>query len=242
MKEHKHEFIKTFASAAQYRSRYEYFSDFIACSVATLHNRFVFDKDLEENYLRIEKRYKYEDMNSMAKLLAQVVLACSHDYCDFLGEVFMELDLGNQGRGQVFTPYCISQLLVMASIKGIDVKLANAPFVSLLEPSCGSGGMAIAFAERMAALGFDPKNQLWVRCIDIDERCAFMAYIQLALLGIPGEVIIGNTLTLEVRKVLRTPEHYLGNWREKLIQGRVDISSSPTMSTVLLNQMDLFVV
>lgn len=240
MKELKAEFIKTFNRAAQHRSRYEYFSDFISCAAAALHNRFVFDTELEDNYLRVEKRYKSGDMLVMAKLLSHLVLVFRKDYCDFLGELFMELDLGSQARGQVFTPYSISQLLVNASIQGIDVKLANAPFVSLLEPTCGSAGLAIAFAERMVALGYDPSTQLWVSCIDIDERCAFMAYIQLALLGIPGEVVIGNTLTLEMRKILRTPAHYLGGWNEKLKKRSTGNLASSTRNSVELQHTDLF--
>ena len=43
-----------------------------------------------------------------------------------------------------------------------------------------------------------------------------MCYLQLSLLHIPAEIVIGNTLSLEVRSVMRTPAHYLGFWDSKL--------------------------
>ena len=43
-------------------------------------------------------------------------------------------------------------------------------------------------------------------CTDIDEVAARMCYVQLALLGIPAIVNIGNSLTLDVRQTLHTPD------------------------------------
>ena len=43
-----------------------------------------------------------------------------------------------------------------------------------------------------------------------------MCYIQMTLLHIPGEVIIGNTLKDEVNYHLYTPAHIMGNWNKKL--------------------------
>ena len=238
MKEQKKEFIKIFENSAQHRSRSEFFNDFVECCVVAIHNRLVFDHQLESNYLRIQAGYGAVDMRNMAKLLTQVVLAFRSGYFDFLGEVFMELDLGNGRRGQIFTPYCTSQLMVKASFHDIEKKLLSAPFVTMMDPCAGSGSMAIAFAECVANLGYDPQSHLWVQCYDIDERCAYMTYIQLALLGIPAEIVIGNTLTLEVRKVLRTPEHYLSNWGDKLRrQSDTEISCCDYTGSAMLEKL-----
>ena len=43
-----------------------------------------------------------------------------------------------------------------------------------------------------------------------------MAYIQLSLWNIPAEVIVGNTLTMELREYWRTPAHYLYDWDARL--------------------------
>ena len=50
-------------------------------------------------------------------------------------------------------------------------------------------------------------------CLEIQgASLAGMAYIQLSLCGVAGEVVIGNALCNERRRVLLTPGHYLGNW------------------------------
>ncbi|SSK55792.1 Uncharacterised protein [Klebsiella pneumoniae] len=41
----------------------------------------------------------------MAQLLAHVVNGLQNGFCDFLGNVFMQLELGDKYRGQFFTPY-----------------------------------------------------------------------------------------------------------------------------------------
>jgi len=53
---------------------------------------------------------------------------------------------------------------------------------------------------------------MWVQAWDIDRTAALMCYLQLSLWHIPAEIIVGNTLSLEVREVFYTPAHYMGNW------------------------------
>ena len=45
--------------------------------------------------------------------------------------------------------------------------------------------------------------------------------IQLSLSGVPGEVVIGNSLNDERRRILHTPAHYMGNW-SFLLQTRMN--------------------
>ena len=120
---------------------------------------------------------------------------------------------------------------------GETLKLIDKPFVTLSEPACGSGSMCIAFAETMRENGYNPQQQLWVQCWDIDQLAAEMCYLQLSLLHIPAEIVIGDTLSLEVRSVMRTPAHHLGFWDSKLAvrdQGtngamdRVEIVKAPS--------------
>lgn len=44
--------------------------------------------------------------------------------------------------------------------------------------------------------------------------------IQLSLPGIPAEVVTGNTLTLEARRVRYTPVYYLNNFENRLSEQR----------------------
>ena len=61
---------------------------------------------------------------------------------------------------------------------------------------------------------FNPQQQMWAQARDLDFTAALMCYIQMTLLHIPGEVIIGNTLKDEVNYHLYTPAHIMGNWNK----------------------------
>lgn len=81
---------------------------------------------------------------------------------------------------------------------------------------CGAGCMVLAFADVLQKAGWPPHRYLWVSATDIDPLAAGMAYIQLSLCGIAGEVVVGNTLANERRRILYTPGHYLGGWPVRL--------------------------
>ncbi len=55
-----------------------------------------------------------------------------------------------------------------------------------------------------------------ISCIDIDPIAADMAFIQLSLLGIPAEVVTGNTLTMQLNRVLYTPVYYINGFEKRL--------------------------
>jgi len=76
--------------------------------------------------------------------------------------------------------------------------------------------MQLAFADVLQKAGWPPHRYLWVSATDIDPLAAGMAYIQLSLCGIAGEVVVGNTLANERRRILYTPGHYLGGWPVRL--------------------------
>ncbi|MCK3045145.1 hypothetical protein ACUBGW_27175, partial [Escherichia coli] len=76
--------------------------------------------------------------------------------------------------------------------------------------------MVLAVADTLNRSGYPAYRRMWVSATDIDPLAAGMAYIQLSLCGVAGEVVIGNSLCNERRRVLLTPGHYLGNWSYRL--------------------------
>jgi N-6 DNA Methylase len=137
---------------------------------------------------------------------------------DFLGSLFMELELSNHWRGQFFTPYTLCGFMARVTFSPEDLreKVEEQGFVTVMEPACGAGAMIIAFASAMLEAGFNPQQHLHVTAIDVDQTAAYMAFIQLSLLGIPATVYVGNTLTGQMREVLHTPFHRRGLWDWKL--------------------------
>lgn len=213
---HMAEFLSLFNQTARYHHRYEVFRDFVQIAACALHNGIVHSVTLEEEYLRIAKRYERVDIERLSQLLGVLTLGLSLSPGDFLGRIFMELELGESERGQFFTPYDISRMMAAMTLTDLDKVMADKPFITISEPACGAGGMVIALAEEFMAAGYHLQRQFFVECVDVDPVAASMCFIQLTLLGIPAEVITGNSLTLSHTRVMRTAAYYLHGWQQRL--------------------------
>ncbi|WP_336699740.1 N-6 DNA methylase [Pantoea dispersa] len=213
---HEKAFLKLFTQTARYHRRHQVFEDFISCSVIALENRLQFCEKREQKYLRIVSRYEKHDVKNLAQLFAHVVNGLEEEPGDFLGRVFMQLEMGDKYRGQFFTPWSIARMMAQLQLGNIEEQLKVKPFITLWEPACGAGCMVLAYASVMMEAGYPPHRHLWFSATDIDPLAAGMAYIQLSLCGVAGEVVIGNALSDERRRVLRTPVHYWERWPERL--------------------------
>lgn len=192
------------------------FNDFLTLCKCSLAQPFSRSPNVEQRYKYMISHYNQEHAEEFSKLLALLVLVLEEKYQDFLGQIFSILDLGKSSKGQFFTPYDVSK--IMAEINFIDIRpnIDKKGFIALSEPCCGSGGMIIAYAETMKEKGYNYQHQLYVEAVDIDEICFKMAYIQLALLGIPVKVIRGDSLTMRYFEVYYTPFYFLSNFEYKL--------------------------
>jgi hypothetical protein len=182
----------------------------------SMQNSFLKSEALEDEYLAIAKKYNHTEINLFPKLCGLLILALESEMGDFLGQIFMSLDFGESRMGQFFSPYSLCRLLSDLSLGDKKEALSNKPFITLSEPTCGAGGMIIAFAQSMVESGFNPSQQLFVEARDIDPLASMMCFVQLSLLGIPAIIITGNSLTMEENRVMYTATYYLNNWRYKL--------------------------
>jgi len=211
----KQSFIKNFNSIAKHKHRYQVFSDFVTMSAIALHNAVNKSETLESEYMEIVGKYSKDEACKMSELLANLIELLEPEPRDVLGGLYMELELGNTNNGQFFTPPDVSLMLAQLSY-GDKLESLKKPFITLSEPACGAGGMVLAFVKTMLNNKHNPAEKLWVQCTDIDRIAGLMCYLQLSLWHVPAEVIIGNTLSMEIREVYYTPAHYLGNWDTKL--------------------------
>ncbi|MGJ3447763.1 N-6 DNA methylase [Enterobacter sp. PTB] len=209
-------FTRLFSDTARYHHRHEVFRDFTALGALAVQNAFLRCPALEKEYLATAGRYQPEDMRRMAQLLGCLVCALDSRPGDFLGEIFMDLEIGSAHMGQFFTPFSLSQLMARVTVQDVVQQLELQPFITLDESAAGAGSMVIAFAQALTEQGINPQQTLFARCTDIDATAAQMCYLQLSYLGIPAEVITGNSLTLDARRVFRTPFWYLGGWEQRL--------------------------
>lgn len=210
------QFVSVFRHTARHLRRWDVFSDFITLAASELDLATIRSPESMARCRKICGRYRPEDISDLHRLFGLMVSALEAKFHDFLGAIFMELELGDGRQGQYFTPYSVQSLMARMLMPGVQDAVRREGFFTLSEPTCGAGGMGVAVAECMLEAGLNPSEQMFASCIDIDPVAADMAFIQLSLLGIPAEVITGNTLTLKLSRVRYTPVYYANDFGERL--------------------------
>lgn len=223
--------------AAHGHTLYDVFRDFCEMSAIAVSNSvdLIHRAEREVRYQETAKRYKPDVLALLPKMLGCLVEELEIGMADVLGQAYMELEISNKNTGQFFTPYSLCKMVAEMQIDdSLREKVKSQGFVTVNEPACGGGAMVIAMAEAMRNAGIEPQRHMHVVAQDVDPRSVHMTYLQLSLLHIPAVVQCGNTLTMEVSSVWRTPAHIFGGWDWKLrrraaasADATVQISSDP---------------
>lgn len=181
-------------------SRYEVWQDMvvmIACAIANAVDKRHFDKR-EAMYMRTIQKYNEAERQIFPEFFTQIVLGMDQNPdCDFLGELYMNLELGNKHVGQFFTPYDVCRVMAEVTINGDFLKgqVEKHGWISINDCACGAGATLVAAANYLRSIGINYQMQALFVAQDVDMTVALMCYIQLSLLGCAGYVVIGNTLT-----------------------------------------------
>ncbi len=204
MPDYKQEFIKCLKSIDYAKRPSTVFQDFLTLSSISIANTIYNSKELETQYFEVLNQYKNPE--KLAQLLTITMLALEEKPQDFLGEIYMRENFANKGTAQVFTPYHIAEFMAdITASDNFEKEIKEKGFIKVSDPCCGSGVMTIAMFEEIKKRGLNPQKVMWFQGVDIDITCVRMAYIQASILGIPGEVIHGNALSLECWLRLITP-------------------------------------
>lgn len=192
------EFVKIFNELCRTRHAWEVWSDVItvmACSIANVFDRESKQHDhREQEYERCIK--KLGGVERPAQLFAIVVEALERNQDqDFLGELYMNLELGNHWKGQFFTPYSVSRCMAEITIGNSREQIEKQGWISICDPCVGGGAMMIAAANAIRRQKVNYSNHVLFVGQDIDRVVGMMAYIQMSLLGCPGYVVIADSLT-----------------------------------------------
>lgn len=192
------EFLNEFHKLCYSRSSWQVWADLmaaIACSISNVADR------SPEHYESREKEYAQciERLGSVeipAKMLAIIVEALERNpEQDFLGEMYMQLNLGNHWKGQFFTPYCVCKMMSEITCEDVDSHIEKQGYLSICDPACGAGATLIAAANTMKKCKHNFQNHVVFVAQDIDRITGMMCYIQLSLLGCAGYVCIADTIT-----------------------------------------------
>lgn len=192
------QFSKLFTDLCQRKSSWEVWADFVAMCAITISN--AFDRegkthdDREKQYIRTNNGYSQGEQQIFPKLFALLVEALEDDPDqDFLGEMFMALNLGNHWKGQFFTPYSICRAMSEITVTGLEERIGEKGWVGIHDPCCGAGALLIAARNTMVRRKHGPAEALYV-AQDIDRTAALMCYLQLSLLGCAGYVVVADSI------------------------------------------------
>lgn len=220
--DHNKTFIDKFNSlVGKYRS-WRIWDDFInmaACAISNSTDKAQYEKR-EEAYMDRVKNYTKEEANIISELLGITTLALdANSEQDFLGQLFMEMDLGSHWQGQFFTPYDFCKLMSVMTWGDTDQLIKDRGYVTVNDCAVGAGALLIAFANMMEFKGYNYQRQALFVAQDVDRTAAMMCYIQMSLLGMPGYVIIGDTLAKPGfhpdNEVWYTPMYFLNTWHRR---------------------------
>jgi hypothetical protein len=222
-----------FESLSQRYRRQQVFLDFCemaACALSNSVDRAHYDVR-EQRYLAIIKQYtEIEDRMVFPAMLAELKIALVKTEQDVLGPISAAFGLCNDRTGQIWTPWEVSLMMAKMLLAGngggdngdIAATIAEHGFMTGCEPACGPGGMALAFARAFEEEGYDPHTQLHFMAVDIAPWCCHMAYVQIALTGIPAMIAVGCSLRMEFTGYWYTPAHILGGFSRRLRKRGID--------------------
>lgn len=192
------EFLDIFKTLCYSRMPWQVWTDLmtaIACSISNAIDR------SPGHYESREKEYEscinqIGSFELTCRIFEIIVMALENEpEQDFLGKMYMNLNLGNHWKGQFFTPYSICSLMAESTLGNVDDQIEEQGFISICDPTCGAGATLIASANRLKRSKYNFQNHVLFIGQDIDRIVGLMCYIQLSLLGCPGYICIGNTFT-----------------------------------------------
>lgn len=195
---HQTEFTKIFNSLCGRYSRWEVWQDFVTLSAISISN--TVDRrnaaEREKTYMTISSKYKPAELEKFSQMLCEVVTGMDiNSDQDFLGELYMALELGNDHAGQFFTPYSVCRCMAEMTSTDLSARVERDGWISVNDPACGAGALLVAFANACLRQKINYQTSVLFVAQDIDYIVGLMCYLQLSLMGCAGYVVIANTLT-----------------------------------------------
>lgn len=196
------QFLKTFNQLTYRHRSWDVWRDFIimfACSLSNPVDKFHYE-EREKRYLKIIKKYNKREQEQFPELAAYVVMALEENpEQDFLGSIFMELNLGNKSNSQFFTPYHVCELMAKVTEEDVVAVVKENGYITINDSCCGAGATLIAAINKarkqLEKVNLNFQNHVLVVAQDIDEIVALMCYIQLSLLGVAAYIKVGDVFT-----------------------------------------------
>lgn len=218
LREGQTEFQKVFSRLCETINAWQVWSDFVEMVAISISNaveiREQVKQEREARYMTIIGTYSKKDQAVFPELVGILVQALQRNpEQDFLGEMFMAMELGNHWKGQFFTPYSLCKTMAAGTVSNAGEKLMVKDWIGIHDPACGAGATLIGARNHLSLAGIGGTKAFFVGQ-DIDRTAAMMCYIQLSLLGCAGYVVVGDTIAHPIQGPILwpTPTEYQDVW------------------------------
>lgn len=168
----------------------------------------------EDEYLEEIGRWDKLCQGLFAQAFGELVsdMEENEPFTDLLGDTYLDWGAksSRDARGEFYTPKSVSLMTAKMTMPKSPEEFFRDRPVTLLEPACGAGSMILAAAQCVHEVGVS------VRCLrvqgwDISPTAIDMCLINTTLWAIPFEGILGNPLSMEVRKYWRNHWFFLAH-------------------------------
>lgn len=171
-------------------------------------------KERSRRIAEIWEKYSYDEISEFENYISMLIEMLQYNLerqnlADILGRLFEKH--GHLIKEQELTPQSVADLMSQIVIKP-EKQLSNDGFITVYDPTCGSGGTFLSTVQRYMELGYNPVTEMVVLANDINPRAVHMAYIQAAFYGIPAVITQSNVFHLEEATRWYTPAYILGKW------------------------------
>lgn len=204
-------------------SSYQVFTDFLDLTISS------FSGD-ESQYSSCIQQYRNDGhdeatienlLRQHAKALSGLIVALEQSNEDVLGAVYEHYSTTSDNFSQHFTPKSVGKTMTELSFPDEgDIRNASPDEPLLIGDisGCGSGSLLLDSAHRLRTIRPDcPAVYIgW----DIDSDCAKMCVINFVLNGLPGYVLQGDTLRLQVNRCWQVEP-------KNLLRGKRPVSEVP---------------
>ena len=137
-----------------------------------------------------------------ANAFGQLQKQMSETNADVLGAVYEEYGMSSDNFGQHFTPHNVCEAMVEITHTVDDQPRDGGEKQVVTDPACGSGRMLLCAGRRLPEAVFVGQDK--------DPLCAKMTALNLCFFNLDGYTILGDSLTLEYRRVWQTNYSPLG--------------------------------
>lgn len=219
--EHRGTLVRLIEKAAYDSAPWRVWDDLMYMSAAAISQPLRWVQEREDEYLRRINGYDKDKQPLFPEMFKAIVAALEHEgHADLLGAIYMQLELGNHWKGQFFSPYNLALCMAQMQATTVAQEVEAEGYITVNDPCCGGGAMLIAFAQACKEQGVNYQESVLFVAQDIDPVAARMCYIQMSLYGMPGYVIIGNslkhppTVPLPIDyEIWHTPFYFMGGWQ-----------------------------